>query len=136
MRYIFNNILALTFLFGSVLQAQTNTLDFKITSNNVKISGQNSPLTSTFTKTGNTIVWTQLVNGNTNTTSFIVGNVTGNWNQETSLGVIIYNMINGDMPVTLTISGKRTETSARLSFKRSDNKTENYIFNINTIYYQ
>lgn len=137
MKNIFKSITVLVLVLSvSNLNAQTGEMNFTLSSTSINVSGQNIAISSTITKTGNTLVWTQSADDSVDTTSFTITSKTGNWNQDTSLGSVIYSMIKENKQVNLTLLSQETGITATLTFNTADNKVGNYTFNINTISYQ
>lgn len=135
MKYIYNSIIIIALLSNMTSPAQSNNLDFTLESDSVDIAGQQMPLTSTIAKANNNIVWTQIVNGNTNVTSFNISGTTGDWDAQTSLGNIIYKIDTDGQQIELQILGLQTSISATLSVKKHDNSNETYVFNVNSMSY-
>lgn len=137
MKNIFKSITALLLFFGVCqINAQTNVIDFTLNSENINISGQNFAITSTITKTENSLVWTQYANNNTDATNFTITGTTGNWDQATSSGLLTYSLIIDNYSADLTLSGQETGLTATLMLNATADSVESYTFNIDTITYQ
>lgn len=132
-KYIIKGITILMLVFNSLqLIAQIGTLDYKLSSENLSVAGQQVMILSTIEKAGDTIVWTQH-NNILETSTFTITNTSGNWDAVTSVGIITYQMTMEDMPCELVLSGDGTNLSAILKVFTSN--TDEYLFNINAITY-
>jgi hypothetical protein len=137
MKHLFISITVVLLVFSAIeLNAQTNEIDFTLTSKSVNISGQNVAITSTFNKTGNALIWTLLTNQNTDVNNFIITNTTGNWNQDSSIGELTYSLVKDDQQAKLHLLGQDTGISATFIFNKNDTEQAIYIFNIETFSYQ
>ncbi len=124
----------LSFLYSS---AQTNLLDFTLTSNQAHISGQNTSIASTIAKTGNTITWTQTNNGKTDATTFTIAGISENtWEASNSTGAVTYEMNTDGYRCDLFLKGTTLNRYATLTFHLNETERETYTFYINTISYQ
>lgn len=127
-------ILMLSFLYSS---AQTNPLNFTITSNQAHISGQNTSISSTIKKTGSTVTWTQVNNGKTDATTFTVEGISKNtWDTSNSTGAITYRMDTNGYRCDLFIKGTTLNRYATLTFHLSGTEREVYTFYIKNMSYQ
>jgi hypothetical protein len=137
MKQIFKAVTVLLLVYSAAeLKAQTIEIDFMITSESINVSGQNVSLASTISKAENTLVWTLLTNENTDVNNFTITSVTGNWNQDTSIGSLSYSLIKDNQLATLILLGQQSGISATLTFKIDDDEEENYTFSINAFSYQ
>lgn len=137
MKSIFKGITVILVVFSfSQLHSQTETLNFTINSETVQVSGQDISISSTLTKNENTLVWTQSNNENSDTTTFTIINITGNWDQSTSLGTVTYTLDIEGSQNELTLIGQESGTTATLTFMMTETQEGKYIFNIDTISYQ
>ncbi len=127
-------ILLLSFLYSS---AQTAPLNFTITSTQAHISGQDTSITSTIKKAGNTITWTQVNNGKTDTTTFTIAGISKNtWEVSSATGAIAYEMNTDGYRCDLFLKGTPANQYATLTFHLSETDREIYTFYINTMSYQ
>lgn len=137
MKYIFKSVILLLLVFSnSQLNAQNNTIDFTLSSENVTISDQGFTVSSLITKTENLLTWTQTKNGFSETLSFTVTESSGNWDESTSQGTIIYTMTFEDYQCDLSLSSQGSSLSAILTFSKNGVEEERYTFDVNAITYQ
>lgn len=136
MKHIF--YITVLFLFFSItnLNAQTSAINFTLSSETVNALGHDTAISSTITKTENSLVWTQNTDDNTDTTSFTITGTSGNWDQSTSLGSVTYTMDIEGYQSELTLIGQESGISAILRFIITETQEEQYTFNIETISYQ
>ncbi len=132
---ILSILLMLSFYYSN---AQSNDLDFTITSNQMYISGETVSILSTITKSGNTMTWKQEHNGNSDTSSFKVINMPeGSWDQLNTIGAITYEMDSDDYYRSqLFLKGTPNKLYATLTLYLSDTEQEAYTFYISNISYQ
>jgi len=136
MKHIYIKITILLLVLGSFQSnSQTNSIDFTLTSENIKMVGENVTISSTITKTGDVLSWIQNNNGKTDTTSFVISSSSGNWNQDDSLGSVIYSIAIENFQGSFNLLGEDSGVIGTLSLKVSEAETETYIFNINIITY-
>ena len=136
MKNIFYITVLLLVFSTSNLTAQTSSLNFTLISENVNALGHDTAISSTITKTENSLIWTQNTDDNTDTTSFTITGTSGNWNQSTSLGSITYTMDIEGYQSELTLIGQESGITAILKLFIPEAEDEEYIFNIDTISYQ
>jgi hypothetical protein len=137
MKYIFKYLIVLAFVFsGTNIIAQNDAMNFTISSNAVRTAGQDISVSSTITKTDNTLVWTQNNAGNIDVSNFSIISTDGNWDESTSLGSITYTMAIEGYQSELTLIGQESGITATLTFKITETEGEDYFFNIDTISYQ
>ncbi len=137
MKHIFKSIIVALLVFSaSNLNAQTDTLNFTLNSETVNTSDEDFFISSTFTKTENTLVWTQNTEDNIDTTSFIITSTSGNWNQSTSLGSVIYTLDSEGYQCELILTGLESGISAIIAFITETEQQDQYTFIIDTISYQ
>ncbi|MCF6297971.1 MAG: hypothetical protein L3J08_08320, partial [Flavobacteriaceae bacterium] len=73
MRHILKSITVILLVFNFThLRAQTDTINFTLTSETVNTSGQDIAIVSTITKSENALVWAQNNSENTEITNFII----------------------------------------------------------------
>ena len=116
------------------LEAQTNGMNFTITSTSMEVMGHTLPLMSTIDKKGNSIIWKQSSGGKTNTTVFSIVNTSGQWDTTTGLGEISYSMKLKNNACTLVLTGTQQGIVAILSF--TGQEQGDTTLNVNTISYQ
>jgi len=137
MKQIFKALIIMLLMFNNaLLQAQASEMNFTLNSESLNISGEDMAMSSTITKTGNSLVWTQNNNSTPFISTFTITGTSGNWDETTASGNITYNMTFDTYQCTLTLSGEQTDMTAILSIKVSNEKEEHYTFNINAISYQ
>ncbi len=118
------------------VKAQTNEINFTLSSANINFSGENIAVSSTIQKAGSTLNWNQQANDGIVTTSYTITSISENWNQQTSVGTITYNMTIDEMPCQLILLGESPGLIATLIVDAYTAEQEKYIFNIDTITYQ
>ncbi len=116
--------------------AQTNA-NYILTSNRVSLSGSNTAINSTLTKTGNSLTWTQHVNGQNNTTAFTIDSTAGYWDITNSQGALTHILNKKDYTLSFRLTGTNAGLTALLSIhKNGETDTQNYSFTITGITYQ
>ena len=93
-------------------------------------------ITSTLTKTGDTLTWTQVANGNTQTGSFSITAVSGSWDSSTSTGSLTYTMEVLNTPCTLELNGDSNGITATLTINYPDVEDDEFSFSASSINYQ
>ncbi len=117
--------------------AQTNDLNFTITSNAANVAGQNIAVLSTISKTNNTITWTQQSGEATDTTIFSITGITKNsWDDSNASGTLEYKMDNDGYHCVFFIKGTAENLYATITFYLSETEQETYTFYISNISYQ
>ncbi|PQV44584.1 hypothetical protein CLV33_1214 [Jejuia pallidilutea] len=128
-------LILITFSFTSNF-AQEQNMGFVLTSDGLAIFGESVPITSTITKSSGTIVWFQENNGNSDTTVFNITNTTGNWDQAASTGALNYELDWEGLSCELSLTEGASGIIAKLTIHISEEKHDEYIFNINSVTYQ
>ncbi len=137
MKTIINITLTLTLLFNTgLIFSQEPTFDFTILSEHAAYLGQDMEISSTLSKSGDSIAWTQINNGFSQTIDFTMTSSSGNWDLDTSLGQVTYSLTTESEVCELILSGQQNDLFATLIFAVSSNQEEQYIFNVNAIIYQ
>jgi hypothetical protein len=137
MKYLYKTIICITlFLSFTPASSQIETLEFTLNSNTISIADEDVLIESTLTKTEDSIIWTQLVDGATEVTTFTIDTISGSWDETTSIGSINYQMTIEDYQANLILTGTASGISATLIFIISPTQVENYTFTINAITYQ
>jgi hypothetical protein len=127
-------IVILIFSFSSI-KGQSNISDFTLTSNNVSSEGQNIELSTTMTKTENTIVWTQLKNGVSDSSNFTITDLIGYWDESSSIGELIFSLVSEQNDCVLILTGQSDDLSATLIYLLDGVEDDRYLFDINSISY-
>jgi len=137
MKYIYKSITILFIAFCCFrITAQTNTMNFTFQSDSVIISGENFTTDSVFSKTGNTLVWTQVKNGIIDAMNFSITSSSGSWDQVTSQGNINYVMNFDNYQCDFIVSSQNSNLTVTLTFNLNGTQVDQYIFNVDTISYQ
>ncbi len=137
MKNILKLTLVLTLLFNSgFIFSQAQNMGYTILSENVTFVDQEMELSSTITKTGDSLVWTQIKSGFSETSYFTITNSSGGWDQSTSQGLATYNMVTEGYQCEFILSGQENDLSATLIYRLNGNEEERYVFDINAIIYQ
>ncbi|MFK5855153.1 MAG: hypothetical protein QM503_03405 [Bacteroidota bacterium] len=136
MHYLYKIMALSLFLFTIHLSAQTQS-DYTLESNQVSVFEKSESLTSTLTKTGNTLKWVQNINGTSNTIAYAIDQITGNWDANTSQGSLTYTLIKeGFTTITFNLTGAESGAlEATLSVQVGDTPALQYSFNITNITY-
>jgi len=134
--YIKKGIVLIILLFGMLqLQAQDTTLNFTLESDVVNIAGYDTALKSTIIKSDGNIILTQYSSDAKNETKFNIINSSGDWNQDTSIGSIIYSMAIDDFQCNLTLLGQESGISVILNLRTPNLQYDEYKFIIRDITY-
>jgi hypothetical protein len=137
MKHIIKSIIVLILVFSfSQSNAQTNNIDFTLTSESVNTSGQDLATSSTIRKIGNSLVWVQNRNGFSDTTNFTITGTSGNWNESSSLGELTYGLVTEEYQCELILSGQNNGLSATLIYNLNSIEDVRYVFDVNSISYQ
>lgn len=134
MKTILYSILLLVFCLPVRSYAQATT-NYTISSNQVTISEETVAITSTLTKTANSIIWTQSANGTNSNTEFTINQTTGSWDTTTSQGSLTHTFTKTGYTSSLTLTGTQNNLSARLSIQKDGAQIQHYNFNITEITY-
>jgi len=137
MKNIFKGAIIILVIFSTTqINAQIDTINFTLTSENVSTPEQDVFVSSTIIKNGNTLVWNQQAINGINTSNFIITGSLGDWDQDSSTGNITYNLVMEDLICEFVLTGKEDEIRALLIVKTTDTNEEKYFFNIDSITYQ
>lgn len=117
------------------IHSQENTIDFSISSNSVFVSGHETIIQSSISKTGQTLSWIQSVNGIDEINNYSIVTVEENWDTQTSTGNITYVMNDDGYQCQFIINSSNSEITATLTFIISETEQEEYIFQVNSINY-
>ena len=136
MNFLYKVFALCLFLSTVYTSAQTQS-DYTLQSNQVKVFEKSAPLNSTLLKSGNTLEWTQNINGVNTTITYTIQQITGNWNANNSKGDLTYTLYReGFSSVTFNLKGSNSGSlQAVLSVKQGDNPALQYIFNPTNITY-
>jgi len=135
MKNIFKIIFVLIFLFSAGwVNAQSNTIDYRLESETVKTSGLDVTIFSTIHKVGNTLEWKQEAKGNVSSTNFQITDISGNWNQNKSKGSLSYVIATEGYQGLFTLEKTNDGLIASLFLKQEDEE-QRFTFPINTITY-
>jgi len=128
MKTIYNLIIALGFITNTaMLSAQTKIPDFNITSPSV----DDMNIASTFTKTGDSFIWTQNNGKTSRTTTFSIDTLTGSWDEEGAMGMQTLGIGLNGYQAEFVLIGDATGLSVTLKLIDGDPKTEDVVFNFN-----
>jgi hypothetical protein len=128
------NSLTLCFCLSTILSfSQTQNLEWEAESFLVAMNGVDVEITSNMAKQGGTFTWEQIGYNNTDTSSFAITAVSGDWDTQTSLGELNYNLTLGELSASLAVTGT-TEGITMLLIISDVNGTlvNNYTFYIET----
>ncbi|GGI57150.1 hypothetical protein [Winogradskyella haliclonae] len=119
---------------------QSNSMpDFTIQCSQSTINGDAVNVSSTFSKTGNTITWTQTTNTNSMTAQFAIVETSGSWDSATSNGDISFVVTSNDYSETIRIIGDSDDLSLTMNENTTDassTSASEILFNISSISYQ
>ena len=113
------------------VNAQTNP-DFTITSNDISSEGTELSIFCTITKTGNTLIWNQESNGNSDQTFFNIESVSGSWDIQNNTGDLIYNASVNGYQIIFSLSGDSASglsASIEMIFPNEENEILNLSVN-------
>lgn len=115
--------------------AQIENLDFVLTSNQVEISGVEENISSSITKSQNTITWIQQNNGIQDTSIFDITAITGVWNSVENIGTVHYELDYDGYRGLMIIKSTDTGIIAHITIYINDTTHSTYSFNTNSISY-
>lgn len=120
----------------SAAMAQNNTLgDFSVESNGLNLDDVPVAISSTVTRTGNTLTWTQNKGGTSLTKEFNVLSLTGSWDSISSTGNITITIEANGISNTLVLTGTAQGLSLRMQGIGPDGQTSDLSFDVSTITY-
>jgi hypothetical protein len=100
------NLLNLCFCLGTILSfSQTQNVEWEAESFLVTINEVDVEITSNIIKQGTTLTWEQIGYNNSDTSSFAITAVSGDWDTQTSLGELNYNLTSGELSANLAVTG-------------------------------
>ena len=113
----------------------TSISDFTIQSSDFYFDDEATEVTSSITKTGNTITWTQSLDANSLVTTFNILSTTGTWDSSNSLGNISMSIEVAGVNSTLSLSGTNDNLSLQITTAGLNNTSEELIFDVTSIVY-
>lgn len=122
-------------LFNLTSPAQNATVDFRVDSNQINISGVDVPILSTILKSGDIITWNQENQGNSATTNFEIQSFTGSWDDASSTGDITYILDSEGFPCTLRLFTIDSNVILIMTFQPGDDNQQIFKFLNNSITY-
>ena len=129
------SLLILCFFIGTVVSfSQNQNTEWSAESYLVSINGTDVEITSNLTMQGTTFTWEQLGYNTTNTNTFTIASVTGNWNMQDGIGELNYELITSeDTLASLTVTGTTEGITLSLIVNGTNGATDNsYTFYIET----
>jgi hypothetical protein len=128
------NLLNLCFCLGTILSfSQTQNLEWEAESFLVTINEVDVEITSNMTKQGGTFTWEQIGYNNTDTSSFAITAVSGDWDTQTSLGELNYNLTSGELSASLAVTGTTEDITMQLIVSDANGTlVSSYTFYIDT----
>ena len=137
MKKIFKGAIIILVLFSiTQINAQTETINFTLTSEGLVTLGQDVNVLSTIVIKGDTLIWDQQVEETVNTNTFTIVSRSEDWDQKKSTGTITFNMVIEGYNSEFILTGEKKNLSAHLLIKMSSTEQKEVLFKIDTITYQ
>lgn len=128
------NLLALFFFLGTVASySQTQNLEWSAESYLVTINMVDVEITSNLTKQNSVFTWEQLGYNTSDTSTFNIAAISGNWNAQDNIGALNYELTSDGLSAALTLTGTTEGITLLLSINGANNTTsDSYTFYIET----
>lgn len=128
------NLLALFFFLGTVASySQTQNLEWSAESYLVAINMVDVEITSNLTKQNSVFTWEQLGYNTSDTSTFNITAISGNWNAQDNIGALNYELTSDGLSAALTLTGTTEGITLLLSINGANNTTsDSYTFYIET----
>jgi len=137
MKKIFKGAIIILVIFSiTQINAQTDTINFTLTSEGLVTLGQEVNVLSTLIKKGDTLIWDQQIEKGVNTNTFTIVSRSEDWDQKKSSGTITFNMVIEGYNSEFILTGEKKNLSAHLIIKMSNTEKKEVLFKIDNITYQ
>lgn len=136
MKTIYTLVLSF-FMLTTVSLAQSTAAieDFSIHSSDFNFDDEAMGIASTFTKTGNTLLWTQSTETNSFVTTYTIHSTEGSWDNTSTTGSITMLLEEAGLTSTLFLTGTAESITLQVVTQGQDNTPETLTFDVDSITY-